>query len=337
MIVNMERFMAAEQPAWKELEGILDRMEADPDLHLDLQEVLRFQELYQRASAGLGDLAALAVEPGIRSYLEALVSRAYSEIHETRSGLRENAFRRFLFTDFPRAFRRHSVAAGIATAVTLAAAGMGGMAVQADPAARRALMPFSELLVDPRDRVAREEAKLSDPLEDAKGRFAASLMANNIRVALFALALGATWGIGTLIVLFYNGLILGAVAADYLAAGQARFLLGWLLPHGVVEIPAILIGAQAGLVLAAALIRRGREGGGRDALRDARTDLVLLGGGAAVMLVWAGLVEAFFSQYHEPFLPYEVKIAVGAVELAVVSLWLTRGGRMRAQEGGPDA
>ena len=44
--------------------------------------------------------------------------------------------------------------------------------------------------------------------------------------------------------------ILGAVAVDYVADGQTRFLLGWLLPHGAIEIPAILIAGQAGLVLA---------------------------------------------------------------------------------------
>jgi hypothetical protein len=33
------------------------------------------------------------------------------------------------------------------------------------------------------------------------------------------------------------------------------------------------------------------------------------------MLVWAGLVEAFFSQYHAPVLPYELKIGFGVLEL----------------------
>ena len=42
-----------------------------------------------------------------------------------------------------------------------------------------------------------------------------------------------TWGVGTIIMLFYNGVILGAVAVDYIRAGQTKFLLGWLMPHGV--------------------------------------------------------------------------------------------------------
>ena len=45
-------------------------------------------------------------------------------------------------------------------------------------------------------------------------------MTHNIQVTVMALALGMTFGVGTLILLFYNGVILGAVAADYIVAGQ---------------------------------------------------------------------------------------------------------------------
>ena len=84
-------------------------------------------------------------------------------------------------------------------------------------------------------------------------------MTHNTEVSIFTLALGMTWGVGTIIMLFYNGVILGAVAVDYIRAGETKFLLGWLMPHGVVEIPAILIAGQAGLLLASALIGHGRR------------------------------------------------------------------------------
>jgi hypothetical protein len=43
------------------------------------------------------------------------------------------------------------------------------------------------------------------------------------------------------------------------------------------------------------------------------------------MLIWAGIIEAFFSQYHEPVLPYAVKIAFGLIELALLWVFLLRG------------
>jgi uncharacterized membrane protein SpoIIM required for sporulation len=134
------------------------------------------------------------------------------------------------------------------------------------------------------------------------------------------------------IVLFYNGVVLGAVALDYVRAGQAKFLAGWLLPHGVVEIPAILIAGQAGLLLASALIGRERRGTVRTRLRALSPDLVTLIGGVAVMLIWAGVIESFLSQYHEPVIPYAAKIAFGVVELVLLGLFLGRSGGKRAPD-----
>ena len=149
----------------------------------------------------------------------------------------------------------------------------------------------------------------------AKSRFSAELMTHNTKVAIFTLALGMTFGIGTGVLLFYNGVVLGAVVADYLIAGEGVFLTAWLLPHGSVEIPAILLAGQGGLLLGRTLLfASGRHSLGQR-LRMIREDLVILIGGIALLLVWAGIIESFMSQYHEPILPYSVKIVFGALQL----------------------
>ena len=152
-------------------------------------------------------------------------------------------------------------------------------------------------------------------------------MTHNTKVSIFTLALGMTWGVGTLIMLFYNGVILGAVALDYVLAGETTFLLGWLLPHGAIEIPAIIFAGQAGLVLAGALIGRGKPASLRMRLREISADLVTLIFGVGIMLTWAGIIEAFFSQYHEPVIPYGVKIGFGALELILLVMFLAMAGR----------
>ena len=62
----------------------------------------------------------------------------------------------------------------------------------------------------------------------------------------------------------------------------------------------------------------------RRRLRQISPDVMTLAFGLAVMLIWAGIVEAFFSQFHEPVLPYALKIGFGMVELAVLILFLAR-------------
>jgi len=120
---------------------------------------------------------------------------------------------------------------------------------------------------------------------------------------------------------------LGAVALDYVLAGETTFLLGWLLPHGAVEIPAIILAGQAGLVLAGALIGWGKPTSLKIRLRNIVGDLATLIFGIAVMLTWAGIIEAFFSQYHEPVIPYAVKIGFGVFELMLLVLFFARAGK----------
>jgi uncharacterized membrane protein SpoIIM required for sporulation len=327
MIIDLQRFIATERPAWGELEKILARLEAEPDAGMNLEQLQRFHELYERTAAALAKLTTFSSEPETRRYLESLMARAYGEIHETRLKRRISPVAWFLQT-FPQTFRRHIRVFYLSVAVTLAGCAFGGGATAFDPESRHVTMPFGHDQLRPSERVSQEENRTEDRLSGQKSFFSAFLMTHNIRVSIFTLALGMTWGVGTIVTLFYNGIVLGAIAADYIADGQTRFLLGWLMPHGTIEIPAILVAGQAGLLLALALIGWGRRVPLRTRLREVSQDVVTLSFGFALLLVWAGLVEAFLSQYHEPVVPYEAKIAFGAIELILLCLYLTRSGRI---------
>lgn len=325
MIIDLPRFLEAEREYWDELGRMLATLDAEPEGRLPLAEIRRLHYLYERCSSDLSRLDTFATEPRLRAYLESLVSRAYSEIHETRAPA---TFRwKNALLAFPRAFRRHLGAFRTAVAITLAGCLFGWFALRMDPQNKAILLPFAHLQMSPSERVAQEERATGDRLQGHKATLAAALMTHNTQVTILAMALGMTFGFGTLVVLFYNGVILGAVATDYILGGQTLFLAGWLLPHGAVEIPAILLGGQAGLILGGALIGRGDRAPRRERLRAVTGDLVAIVLGAGVLLIWAGAVEAFVSQYHQPVLPYGLKIAFGVCELAALSLFLGRVGR----------
>ena len=330
MIVDLERFVAAERPCWVELEGLLDKLEADPNHMMTLEGLRRFHLLYERTAAALAKITTFSAEPETRRYLENLVARAYGEIHETRERRTRLHLLEWFFRTLPQTFRQHARAFYVSLAITLAGCAFGGLAILLDPASKPVLMPFPHLLQDPAKRVAEEEQARTDKLAGQKTSFSAFLMTHNIRISILTMAMGMSWGVGTIILLFYNGIMLGAVAADYIRAGQTKFLLGWLLPHGVIEIPAILIAGQAGLVLAFALVGWGNRNSLRVRLRIVSRDIVTLIFGVGLLLVWAGIVEAFLSQYHEPVLPYSVKITFGIVELFLLVLYLSKSGKPEA-------
>lgn len=327
MIIDLQRFIRTERPMWNELESVLGRLEAEPDLKMSLEEAQRFHELYERATASLAKLTTFSSEPATRQYLENLVARAYGEVHETREKRRRLQPLAWLRQTLPRTFRRQIHAFYLALAITVAGCAFGAVATLVDPESRHVTMPFGHDRLKPSQRVAEEEQRTKDRLTGNRTFFSSQLMTHNTQVSIFTLALGATWGVGTILILFSNGISLGAIATDYVTDGQARFLLGWLLPHGVIEIPAILVAGQAGFVLARGLIGWGDRTPLGSRLRAISRDLVTLSIGFALMLVWAGFVEAFLSQYHEPVVPYEAKIAFGMLELIALILYLGRSGR----------
>ena len=85
------------------------------------------------------------------------------------------------------------------------------------------------------------------------------------------------------------------------------------------EIPAILLAGQAGLVLGSVLIGRRERRPLKVRLRRCLPDLVTLTAGVAILLIWAGIIEAV--------LPYWLKISFGCAQLVVLFLLLGATGR----------
>lgn len=80
------------------------------------------------------------------------------------------------------------------------------------------------------------------------------IAANNIKVAFKAFVFGIFFGIGTVWILFYNGVMVGAFEYMFFAKG-----LGWqsimvIWIHGTMEIASIIISGCAGLVMGAGLL-----------------------------------------------------------------------------------
>lgn len=310
MILDLERFQVQAGPRWRDLESLLAVLESRPDRRVNPPEAEQLQELYAQVAADLNRVTHGALAPELRQYLERLVARGYAELYyapPTRSEVWQPRRWLRIFTAFPETFRRNSRYFALAVLITLLGCAFGGLAVRYDPAAVDVLLP-ADYLRNPGRRVHEEEQGQGRHLDSAQteAAFSGQLIRHNIQVALLAAALGVTFGIGTALLLFENGVLLGAVAVHYTQQGFGLFLTAWLLPHGASEIPSILIAGQAGFYLARLLLRRQEDRNSRQSMRE----WLVLVAGLAMMLVVAGLMEAFFSQHHAPVLPYGFKLAV---------------------------
>lgn len=72
---------------------------------------------------------------------------------------------------------------------------------------------------------------------------------NNAIKSLFAIVLGAGFGIIPIVFVGGNGLIIGLIAREVSKEQGITYVLAALVPHGIIEIPMILISAGLGLRL----------------------------------------------------------------------------------------
>ena len=152
---------------------------------------------------------------------------------------------------------------------------------------------------------------------------------NNIGVALRTFAGGLLFGIGSAVILLFNGVTIGAVAAHLSFEGYHENFWAFVIGHGAFELPAIVLAGVAGFRLGLALILPGPYRR-LEALRLAAKRAVKLLYGVMAMLLLAAGLEAFWSAGAAPA---SVKFTIGsALWLAVLAYFVLAG---RGRNRGP--
>lgn len=316
--MQINQFIQSRRPRWQKLSALLDRVDVGGLDTLNAGECEELFALYRLVSSDLNLIQTRTSNPAMTEYLEGLVARAYACVCVPQ---RANIFRawwRIVRHRYPATVRAEWQLVAMASLAMAAGVAFGFIWTVVDPSTVEIFVsPFpGHLMQTPSERVAEAEARERTGEQSVStvgdhAAFSTMLFTHNIRVTVLGFALGLTLGAGTVVLLFFNGTILGSLWAWYIADGVGVFFIAWIGPHGSIELPCIALGCAAGLILARAqLTKDGRTLGQR--LREHRAALVNLLVGTASLLVVAGIVEGGFSQINEPTLPYWLKIMVAA-------------------------
>jgi uncharacterized membrane protein SpoIIM required for sporulation len=289
-------FRREREASWQELEDLIAIADKEGVRSLTAGQMARLPHLYRATLSSLSVARSISLDQAVVHYLESLVGRAYFVVYGTRQHLRSQIWD-FLTWRWPAAVR-HRWRALVLSFVLISLGGVvaflmtrdnmdyyytfiGEMAQGRSPASST-----SELRAGLYD-----EATVSSML----GQFAAELFSHNARIGILAFALGFVVGLPTAFLLFYNGLVIGAFAALYAARGLSIDLWGWLLPHGVTELLAVILCGAGGFTIAAAIAFPGVKSR-MDNLRDHGKDAARIVIGCVIMLFVAGLIEGIFRQ-----------------------------------------
>jgi uncharacterized membrane protein SpoIIM required for sporulation len=289
-------FRRQREATWRELEELIGRADRGGLRALSATELARLPHLYRATLASLSVARSISLDQALIRYLENLIGRAYFVAYGSRAPLFAQ-LRRFLLETWPASVRRRwralalsalLVVIGAITAYVLTRGDLdyyysfvGGMAQDRTPASSTA-----ELRAGLYD-----QGNFSSFL----ATFAAELFSHNARIGILVFALGFVIGLPSAFLLFYNGLVLGAFVALYTSRGLGWDVWGWLLPHGVTELGAVILCGAAGFTIAGALAFPGVRSR-LDNLRDHGRDAARIVAGCVLMLFVAGLIEGIFRQ-----------------------------------------
>jgi uncharacterized membrane protein SpoIIM required for sporulation/uncharacterized RDD family membrane protein YckC len=322
-----------QRPRWERWRELLDQAGRGGLSGLPEPQVSEFASLYREVTADLARARTYRASPPLLSSLEESVGKGHNLLYSAPSHSARKAWRWFA-RDVPALIRRRWVPVGIATLLFFGPALATFAAVALEPDRVEQLVPAGML-----DRARQAEALSAEGIgygealisEDDMPVAAAGILTNNVQVTFMAFVGGMLLGVGTVVILVLNGVMLGGVGAAFFLEGQSLHLWGFVLPHGVLELSAICIAGGAGLWLGSALLLPGRRTRG-DALVERGIEAVSMLGGVVVMLVVAGIIEGFISP--SPAFSESAKVAFGLFTGLVLFPWILLSGRSSGQVSG---
>jgi uncharacterized membrane protein SpoIIM required for sporulation len=316
--VDVDAYVSAHAGEWARLEQLVRRRKLTGD------EVDELVSLYQRTATHLSVIRSSSPDPVLVARLSTLVVRARSAV----AGSPEPSWRdvgRFFTVVYPAALYRAMrwwVSTGVAFCLVSLVLGTW---VATHPSVQRQLVTPEEVrqLVD---------HDFADYYSSAPaGSFALKVATNNAWVTALSLVLGVLI-VPVVLVLWQNAANVGVIGGLMAAHDKTGLFFGLILPHGLLELTCVFIGAGAGLRLGWAWVDPGPRTRS-DALAQEGLAAVAIALGLAATLAVSGVIEAFVTPSP---LPTFARIGIGAVVWVMFLTYVVvLGGRaVRAGETG---
>jgi uncharacterized membrane protein SpoIIM required for sporulation len=321
-------FRREREASWSELEALVGEVERRGLRSLGPAQLARLPVVYRAALSSLSVARAISLDRNVVDYLDSLCGRAYFCVYGAKRSL-VSVVAEFCARGFPRAARalRWHIAL---SALLLALGTLAGWMLTASDESR--FYSFVSADYAQGRGPTSTTAELRDVLyheqtgAEKLAAFASFLFTHNARIGMLAFALGFAFGLPTFFLVLLQGLILGAFAALYAGRGLALDFWGWILPHGVSELGAVIVCGGAGFVLAQGVVFPGRHTRLENlALRGREAGTLVLG--AVGMLFVAGLIEGIFRQTVQS-VPARYALAAGTA--LAWAAYFTLAGRSRS-------
>lgn len=296
-------FIRQNKEKWKEFEEVLKSPSKDPE---------RMTDLFIETTDDLSYSRTYYPNRSVRVYLNGISQLVYQAIYKNRSR-QKNIFRTFWFEDLPIAMWHSRKALLWSFLLFVAGLTVGILSSMHYPS-------FANIMLGD-GYIEMTEANIAsgDPMAVYKDEEPFSMFFriawNNIRIAYGTFVLGILFGIGTVYVIFYNAIMVGAFIYFFIERNLFKESFLAIMLHGTLELSMIVVAGCAGFTLARGLIFPGTYTRGQALIQSARNGIKILVG-VTVLLVYAAIIESFATRYTE--MPDIIRLGIILLSFTIV-------------------
>ncbi|WP_144463376.1 stage II sporulation protein M [Siminovitchia fortis] len=319
--MNVKQFIKKHRDDWKQLEQLVAAMHKRKK-NVTGANIDQFYRLYQKAAQNLSYSQTYFPKEEVTFYLNGLVSKSHNVLYKDQMSSM-NQVRHFFTATFIRLlWEQWKFVVAALVLFTIGAAGSYISVLQDTQNMYAILPPEIAYGVDP------DSLGSSDGGSWDSSVMSASIMTNNIQVAILAFAGGVTFGLLTVYVLIYNGIVIGALAALFWTHGKSYEFWAYIVPHGMIELTAIFIAGGAGLLMGYKLFVPGHFSRGYQLKVNAKRSVQLLLGTVPLFVI-AGIIEGFITPAP---IPLEAKYIVAFATVLGLICYFIIGKRLFLRE-----
>ncbi|OOZ37058.1 stage II sporulation protein M [Solemya velesiana gill symbiont] len=323
--MHQDAFEQHFEPVWSELGDLLDQLERSRFRRkVDAESATALPHLYRKVCNHYAIARSRRYSPALVAQLHHLVLRGHQQLYKRRGAWLWRLLA-FIATDFPRSLRSHGNYFLLSLALFLLPALIIGGYCASDQDFIYSVMSADQVEAM-EEMYASDNARPGRTLErSSESNFVmfGFYIFNNIGIGFRTFAMGILAGIGTVITMLYNGMVIGGVAGHLSGIGYHETFWGFVSSHASLELTAIIICGAAGLSLGHGMLAPGQLRRIDSIRRRGRQALPLVMG-AALMLLGAAFIEAFWSASA---VPNTVKYFLATMLWLLVILYFVFAGR----------
>lgn len=280
------KFIEQNQEKWSEFEDMLRDNRRDPE---------RLNDLFIQITDDLSYARTFYPNRSVRMYLNGLAQRVFHNVYRGKR-FPAGRLRRFWTVELPQVIWESRGAMLLSLALFILAFGIGVISSRLNP-------DFARIILgDEYVEMTLSNIESGDPMAVYKEHgplgMSVGIALNNLFVALRVAIFGVLASIGTVFMLLYNGIMVGAFQYFFIERGLFwdSFLTIWI--HGTLEIGAIIIAGAAGLVAGSGLLFPGTYRRAQAFQLSMRRGLKIFIGLIPVFIL-AAIFEGFLTRYTE--------------------------------------